>query len=185
MLDTLVTSKTRLKLLLKFFLNPEIAGYLRGLADEFGESTNAVRVELNRLEKAGIIESEKEGRTVMYKANPKHPLFPDMMSIVRKYSGLDQVAENVVKALGDIELGLVTGDYAKGIDSGIIDLVLVGENIDKAFLNVLIERSEAITGRKIRTLLLTHSEYENLQTKLGAKNSVVIWNKQENSKSVK
>ena len=54
MLDSLITSKTRVKLL-KFFMNPETRSYLRSLAEEFGESTNAVRVELNRLEKAGIL----------------------------------------------------------------------------------------------------------------------------------
>ena len=58
MLDTLVTSKTRIKLLMKFFLNPGTRAYLRSLADEFGESTNSVRVELNRLSEAGLLGSE-------------------------------------------------------------------------------------------------------------------------------
>ena len=60
MLETLVTSKTRAKLLLKFFLNPSTSAYLRGLADEFGESTNGVRVELNRLMEAGLLECADE-----------------------------------------------------------------------------------------------------------------------------
>jgi DNA-binding GntR family transcriptional regulator len=59
MLDTLVTSKTRLKLILKFFLNPGSRAYLRGLAEEFGESSNAVRLELNRFEEAGLLESDR------------------------------------------------------------------------------------------------------------------------------
>ena len=41
MIDSLISSKTRIKLLMKFFLNPGVTSYLRGLADEFGESTNA------------------------------------------------------------------------------------------------------------------------------------------------
>ena len=57
MLDALITSKTRVRLLVKFFLNPTMKAYLRQLADEFGESTNAVRVELNRLKEAGLLES--------------------------------------------------------------------------------------------------------------------------------
>ncbi|MDY0178946.1 MAG: ArsR family transcriptional regulator, partial [Synergistaceae bacterium] len=65
MLDSFVTSKTRIKLLLKFFINPDTTAYLRGLADEFGESTNAVRVELNRLSRAGILDSRAEGRTIL------------------------------------------------------------------------------------------------------------------------
>ena len=49
MLDSLITSKTRLRLLIKFFLNIANKGYLNGLANEFGESTNSVRKELNEL----------------------------------------------------------------------------------------------------------------------------------------
>jgi len=62
-LDSLITSQTRVKLLLKFFLNPERRSYLRELAEEFGESTNSVRVELNRLNEAGLLTSFDEGRT--------------------------------------------------------------------------------------------------------------------------
>ena len=69
MLDTLIQSKTRLKLLLRFFLNPDSSAYLRGLAQEFDESTNAVRVELNRFEEAGLIQSHKEGNKKMYQVN--------------------------------------------------------------------------------------------------------------------
>jgi hypothetical protein len=61
LLDSLITSKTRVKLLLKFFLNPETKAYLRGLSDEFGESSNGVRLELNRLTKAGLLTSESDG----------------------------------------------------------------------------------------------------------------------------
>ena len=53
MLNSIITSKTRIKLLLKFFLNSNTKSYLRNLEQEFGESTNAIRVELNRLEGAG------------------------------------------------------------------------------------------------------------------------------------
>ena len=68
MLDTLITSKTRVKLLMKFFMNPGTRAYLRELASEFGESTNSVRVELNRLSIAKIISAENVGRTTEYQA---------------------------------------------------------------------------------------------------------------------
>ena len=55
MLDSLVKSKTRIKLLLIFFINPETRAYLWELAKEFGESTNSVRLELNRLTKAKLL----------------------------------------------------------------------------------------------------------------------------------
>ena len=84
MLDSLITSKTRVKLLLKFFLNPGTKSYLRGLATEFGESTNAIRVELNRLTEAKLLKSVHTGRTVEYRANKDHTFFKDIQSVVKK-----------------------------------------------------------------------------------------------------
>ena len=176
MLDSLITSKTRIKLLLKFFINPETRSYLRGLADEFGESTNAVRVELNRLEKAGILKSSPNGRTKLYGANKRHPLFQEISSIVKKFTGLDRLIDDVLSSLGNVELALVTGDYAQGKDTGIIDVVIVG-NVDKAFLDVLVARAEALIKRKIRSLVLNHKEYEHYSKALKPKEAVVVWGK--------
>jgi len=173
-LDSLITSKTRIKLLLKFFLNQENQAYLRGLADEFGESTNSVRVELNRLTKAGLLEIESDGRTKLYKANKNHPLFPELNSVVRKYLGIDKLVESVLQNLGRVELAMITGDYAKGKDTGIIDLMLVG-NINKDYLNTLIEKAEFHIKRKVRTLVLNVEEYNGLKNRLNLEQSVIIW----------
>ena len=176
MLDSFITSKTRVRLLLKFFLNPGTSAYLRGLADEFGESTNSVRVELNRLSEAGILESTDEGRTKVYRANEKHPLFPEIQRIVAKTVGLDRLVEQVVSRLGNVELALVTGDYARGVDSGLIDLVLVG-NIDQSYLAELVKKAEGMIERKIRTLVLTKKEYEKLEGKFKKEKALVVWEK--------
>jgi len=55
MIEALITSKTRIKLLLKFFLNTQEESYLRSLENDFNESTNAIRIELNKLEEAGLL----------------------------------------------------------------------------------------------------------------------------------
>jgi len=75
MLESLITSKTRLRLLVKFFINAANQGHLRGLAEEFSESTNAIRKELNNLSEAGYLEKEAIRNTISYRANIKHPLF--------------------------------------------------------------------------------------------------------------
>ena len=103
MLDALITSKTRIRLLVKFFLNPTMKSYLRQLSDEFGESTNSVRVELNRLTEAEILESKADGNTVLYQAKSSHPLFPEIKSIVSKITGIDQLIEEVIERLGCVE----------------------------------------------------------------------------------
>jgi len=91
MLDSLVTSQTRIKLLKKFFLNSSTRAHLRGLESEFGESSNAIRVELNRFEDAGLLNSFPDGNKKVYQANPKHPLFGDIHNIILKETGIDRV----------------------------------------------------------------------------------------------
>lgn len=173
MLESLVTSKTRVKLLLKFFLNQETQAYLRELAEEFGESTNAVRVELNRLTEAGFLTVRGDGRTKLYQANPSHPLFPELHSLVKKYLGIDQLIDRVLARLGPVKLAFITGDYAEGRDSGIIDLTIVGK-IDRNYLNELIEKTERLIHRKIRVLVLNEEEFERLRHQFSGK-SLVIW----------
>ena len=177
MLETLITSKTRIKLILKFFLNPENNAYLRGLADELSESSNAIRVELNRLTEAGLLElMNNGGRTKLYKANKKHPFFTDLHNIVKKNLGVDKLIDTILAKLGNIELAFITGDYARGIDTGIIDLVIIG-NIDKNYLQVLIDKTENIIKRKIRPLILVKEEYDMHKTTLELDTALVVWNK--------
>jgi DNA-binding transcriptional ArsR family regulator len=157
MLDALITSKTRIRLLVKFFLNPTMKAYLRQLADEFGESTNAVRVELNRLTEAGILESQAEGNVIQYKAKSNHPLFPEIKSIVTKITGIDQLIESVIERLGNLENAYLVGDYASGKDTGVIDILLIGD-VNKNYLTDLIEKAEELVQRKIRYLVLSEPE---------------------------
>jgi len=175
LLDSLITSKTRIKLLMKFFLNPGTSAYLRGLADEFGESTNSVRVELNRLSEAGLLESSDEGRTKVYRANTGHPLFPEVQRIVAKTVGLDRLVEQVVSRLGNLELAFITGDYARGVDSGLIDLVLVG-NIDSIYLQPFTKKIEMLIARKVRVLVLSKYELLKLRNKFLSDPFFIIWN---------
>lgn len=175
MLEALITSKTRIRLLVKFFLNPTMKAYLRQLADEFGESTNSVRVELNRLTEAGLLESEVKGNVINYRAKQSHPLFPEIRSIVSKMTGLDSIVEWVIERLGEVEEAYLIGDYAKGIDSGIMDVIVVGE-IDKAYLTNLIEKAEDLVQRKIRYLVMNDVELNNYK-KLNNDPILLLWSK--------
>jgi hypothetical protein len=174
LLDSLITSKTRIKLLLKFFSNEKSTAYLRSLANEFNESTNSVRQELNNMTKAGLLVTRENGRIIEYQANVNHPLFPDLNRLVLKHFGLYNIVENVVKRLGNIELAFITGDYANGKDSGIIDLVLVGE-IDKKALERMLLRVEKKIKRKVRALILNVHEFEGLKETLKPEKALVLW----------
>ena len=158
MISTLITSKTRIKLLLKFFLNPDNSAHLRGLESEFGESSNAIRLELNRLEKADMLHTEHQGNKKLFKVNLQHPLYNEINSIVKKYFGLDVIVEWIANRLGNLKTVYLTGDIASGKDSGLIDLILVGD-IDQPYLLKLITKAEKLIKRKIRYLIYSEEEF--------------------------
>ncbi len=149
MLDSLITSKTRIKLLLKFFLNTEATGYLRGLAEEYGESTNAIRLELNHLEESGLLRSKQEGGKKLYKANTGHPLFTDIHNIVLKHSGVTQIIDGIISKIGDVRKAWIAGSFAKGVDSDKIELIIMGKDMDKMYIASLVEKAEKLIQRKI------------------------------------
>ncbi len=177
MIETLISSKTRIKLLLKFFLNSKTKAYLRGLSNEFGESSNAIRIELNRLEEAGMLTSFAEGNKKFFTANTRHPLFKEVHNILLKYIGLDQVVEKVVQRLGDVEKVFVTGDFSKGKNSEIIDLLFVG-NIDKGYLIELIEKVEELISRKIRYLTYSNTEADDIDWTSFSPQPLLLWSKE-------
>lgn len=174
MIDALISSKTRIKLLLKFFLNSNATAYLRSLESEFGESSNGIRVELNRLENAGLLLSDSEGNKKIFRANTGHPLFREIHNIILKHLGLDQVIETIIHRLGDVQFVYLVGDFSKGMDSPVIDLVFVG-NFDKTYLTTLVEKAEKIVGRKIRYLLYSPEEAQNLDWKQFEPEPLLLW----------
>jgi hypothetical protein len=149
MLESLITSKTRLRLIVKFFLNIANNGYLNSLANEFGESTNSVRKELNNLSSAGYLKKYSLNNKVIYKANASHPLFKIIQKVVRKHIGIEEILETVYDKIGDVKKIMIIGDYAKGIDSGLIEILIVGDNINKEYLDFISPRIEKKIKRKV------------------------------------
>lgn len=145
--------------MLKFFLNANSTGYLRGLEAEFGESTNAIRQELNRFEEAGLLVSDQEANRKVFRANTKHPLFADINSLVRKYVGLDKIIEKVVQQLGKPEEVYIIGDLALGKDSDELNLIIVGHDIDHDFLENLVDKTRQLVSRKIHYAVFTPQEF--------------------------
>jgi predicted transcriptional regulator len=178
LLSGLIASKTRIKLLMRLFFNPKARSYLRELAKEFNVSTNAVREELNQLKKTDLLKSEKNGRQVYYMANTEHALFPELKSMVSKVMGIDQVIDGIVQRLGELEYAYLMDDYAVGKDTGIIDIILVGK-IDQYHLNDLTRKTEKYIKRKIRFLVLTRTEYQELLPNLIKRPLILIWKAEE------
>ena len=148
-LSALITSKTRLKLLLKLFSHPEAQGHLRGLAQEFSESTNSVRIELGKLHDAGLIVALQDGQKVLYRPNVQNPFYRELCGLVSKHMGFDQLIERVLEKVGELIAAYVVGDYAKGLDTGTIEVAIVGD-VDHEYVERLTNRAEEELDRKVK-----------------------------------
>jgi predicted transcriptional regulator with HTH domain len=80
-LQALVTSKVRVKLLTLLLMHPEQEYYLKGLVRELGENNNSLRRELNRLEQVGLLRSVRRGGAKYYSVNRDHPIYPELKSV--------------------------------------------------------------------------------------------------------
>ena len=169
MLGELITSKTRLRLLIKFFISQANKGYLNGLASEMGESTNSIRKELNHLYDAGYLKKSKSNNKIEYNVNTNHPLYETLKKVVYKHLGLEDIVDTVLERMGDVEKMIIIGDYAKGIDSGNIEVVLVGNNLNFTYINQLEEKIEKLIGRNVNFFLTAKQPTK--------KNSIIIYSK--------
>jgi hypothetical protein len=177
LIETLISSKTRIKLLLKFFLNSSTTSYLRSLEDEFDESSNSVRLELNRLENAGMLTSSVSRNKKWFKVNTNHPLYLDVQGIVRKYVGVDHIIDNITKNIGDLHSVYLTGDYAKGKSGNYIELVIVGDNLDSKYLKQFIQKSEQLIKKTISYTIYSYADSIANESLTDKQSFLLLWSK--------
>ena len=185
MINTLITSETRIKLLRKFFLNSRTKAHLRGLESEFGESSNAIRLELNRFEEAGLLHSLRDGNKKVYQANAGHPLFGDIHNIIMKETGIDRVIEKVIHRIGKLLCVYLTGDFAHGKDSPVIDLILVGDNIDREYLARKVLQAEELVGRKVNYTLIGSRDAGKHLINFKPSELLPLWNNGDSKEVIK
>ncbi len=177
MIETLISSKTRIKLLIKFFINENNTAYLRSLEDEFKESTNGIRVELNRFEKAGFLESFNEGNKKVFKANTAHPLFSDLNRMILKTVGVEHVMDYILQRIGGLQEVYLVGELANGQSAKSIDLVIVGEQLNKKFLSEQAAKAEKKINKKIRIAIFTPEEFaKNMLMNTGGQ-PLLLWSR--------
>ena len=174
MIETLISSKTRIKLLLKFFLNSKVKSYLRQLESEFGASTNAIRVELNRLEKAGLLNSHFKGNKRFFQANENHPLFVDIHNLIKKYVGIDKIIEEVTRRMGDVQKIYLVGDFASGKNSTLIELVLFGE-VNQDYIKHLVKKVGNLVNRTVEYTIMSPTEQDNFYNQYDQESYLLLW----------
>ncbi len=172
--DGLITSKLRVRILMRLFLHPDQQSYIRELAGELGASPSQIKEELTNLDAAGLLQSVKRGRMINYSANQQHPLYPELHSMVKKALGMDRIIDSIVERLGNLEMALLVDDYAMGKDTGLIDLILIGR-INQANLRDLVGKTEKYIHRKIRVMTLSDAEFRNSSHLFEQRARLVIW----------
>ena len=148
MINAIIKSKTRRKLLIKFFVNIANYGYLNQLAEEFSESTNSVRKELNNLTEARYLSRKMEGNKVIYKANVNHPLFNEIQDLVKKSLGIEQMINTVLDRMGNVHEIYLLNDFAKGINTDQIDILITGNNLNTEYINEIEDKLYSMLNKK-------------------------------------
>lgn len=175
MIETLISSKTRIKLLLKFFLNSNNTAYLRNLEEEFQESTNSIRIELNRFEEAGLLNASSEGNKKIFKVNTTNSFFNDIHNLVKKYFGIDKIIEEIILKLGDLQYAYLAGNLAKGLNDEVIELVLIG-NINLEYLERVLKKAEKEVSRKV--IVKTYGEVSDaIENESKMNTYLLLWSK--------
>ena len=161
MLQYLITSRTKRNVLRLFLMNPDKAFYVREVVRLTGEPLNAVRRELGYLEKAGLVQSKREGIPRYYSVNKEFPFYAELKKIIYATVGLGEYLTMRLQNPGQIELAFVYGSVARGEETAKsdIDLFVVGD-IGEEVLQKVISEVERDTGRTINYTLMVRKEFD-------------------------
>jgi len=160
MLEDLIVSKVRTKLLWLFFSNPQEIYYVRDLVRKVGEEINATRRELAHLEQSGILKKEPRGNRLYYWLNKNYLFFPDLLAIVAKETGLGAEIIKNKNRLGKVDFCLFSRKFVerKERKEDEVDILVVGE-IVMAELASLIRGEEERRGKEINYTVMTNEEF--------------------------
>jgi hypothetical protein len=161
MLSDVITSKSRVKLLNIFLQNPYGMYHVRECVRKTGDEINAVRRELQFLEKKGIFEKEQRANRVYYSLSKNYPFFYDLLTIGAKTLGLGaEVLKNRAK-LGKIKYAMFSGGFVRRqkIHPEAVDFIVIG-TIVLPELSVLVRNEEARLGTEINYTAMTEEEFK-------------------------
>ncbi|TSC54351.1 MAG: putative PaaX family transcriptional regulator [Microgenomates group bacterium LiPW_31] len=161
MLQDLVISKCRVKLLQTFLGQPNEIFYIRQLVRRIGEEINAVRRELDHLETAGIVKKENRGNRIYYWVDRNYPLYGDLLALISKTVGLGETIIKNKNKIGRIKIAMLSGRFARGLPTkeGAVDLLIVGDILIPE-LGKIIRNEETKVGKEINYTVMNKEEFE-------------------------
>lgn len=159
-LQDFIISQARVKMLDLFFTNVEEMFYVREITRKTKEEINAVRRELERLVRVGLLKSEERGNRLYYTLNSRYVFFQELQQMVIKNSGLGLKLRKLRRKLGTITFVMFSGKFVrrKPIVQGEVDLLVIGDVV-LAELDALIKEEEQILGREINYAVFSEDEF--------------------------
>jgi len=154
MLKALFSSKTRIKLLTTFLLNPDEEYFIRELTRKLDEQINSIRRELDNLKKIGLLKSRVKNRKKYYYVNKDFVIFNELKDILLKAMNTDGDLIRQIGKIGEIDLLVLSGVFV-GKDSE-VDLLIVGD-VDKEKLQKLLAESSK-SGKDLKFTSMTKKD---------------------------
>ncbi|MFH1863457.1 MAG: hypothetical protein ABIJ85_00900 [bacterium] len=158
----IITSKVRVKVIELFFSDFKEMYHVRGIVRGIKEEINAVRRELERLEKFGLLKKESRGNRVYYWLRDDYPFFGDLLSMVAKTTGLGAALISSRNKIGKISFVMFSGSFVRRVTQkheDEVDVLVVGEVVLPE-LATLIRAEESKRGREINYAVMSREELE-------------------------
>lgn len=160
-LTDFMVSRVRSKLLKVFLQDPREMFYVRQLTRKVEEEINAVRRELERMQKRGLVKSEPRGNRLYYFFRKDYPFYQELLQLVAKTSGLGGAIRRNQKKLGKIKFAMLSGKFVrrKERQQNEVDLLIVG-SVVLPQLAALVREEEARLESEINYTVMTVEEFE-------------------------
>lgn len=160
MLEDLIISRVRVKILQLFLSHPGQIIHVREIVRRTQEEINAVRRELAHLEKAGIAKKEPRANRLYYFFRKEYPLYFELLELIAKTSGLGADILKHKARLGKIKFAMLSGAFARGIEraSGAVGLLVVGKVVLPE-LSSLVRAEEGRRGKEVNYTIMTEEEF--------------------------
>lgn len=161
-ISDIITSKVRIKIIELFFSDFKEMYHVRGIVREIKEEINAVRRELERFEKCGLLKKESRGNRVYYWLRDDHPFFGDLLSIAAKTIGLGAAIIAARNKIGKISFVMFSGGFVRRASQKYedeVDVLVVGEVVLPE-LATLIRAEESKRGKEINYTVMSREELE-------------------------
>jgi len=164
-LSDLIISKVRVKILKIFLSDSKNMFYVRELTRSTKEEINAVRRELEHLQQAGLLKSEKRGNRLYYSVKTSYALYPELSNLISKSTGLGKLVLKNRSKLGFVKYAFISQKLARGIPRNPedVDLMLVGKIIMPQ-VALLVKSAEKTLNTEINYSCMTEDEFNYRKT---------------------